>query len=69
MEHTALDILSAYIAVLFIGKNQRQFQAGKKGNLIRSGGWPPEQGRIWHTESGKPTDSSSQEPLPDNLTI
>ena len=34
-----------------------------RGNLIKSGGRPPEDGRAWHTGSGRYADSSSKQSL------
>ena len=49
--------------VLFVDKIIGGFRGRIKGNLIRSGGRPPEEGRVWHTVSGRYADSSSKEPL------
>ena len=63
MGHTAFDVISNYIAAFFVDKIIGGFRGRIKGNLIKSGGRPPEEGRAWHTGSGRYADSSSKEPL------
>ena len=63
MGHTAFDVISNYNAVFFVDKITGGFSARIKGNLIRREGRHPEEGRVWHTGSGRYADSSSTEPL------